>query len=141
MRSHTAISFFFQAEDGIRDIGVTGVQTCALPIFSAALQKERVMSTSNVVNANCVLRRNLKRQPYGRCSVCTLQLRGCHAWQASVLSFGMIIFALAATVVPAGWPLRAIALGIIALVVAEGRANHRRTDQLIYSAYALREHN
>src|SRR3712207_1459196 len=27
--------FFFQAEDGIRDIGVTGVQTCALPIFGA----------------------------------------------------------------------------------------------------------
>src|SRR5947209_11406846 len=26
--------FFFQAEDGIRDIGVTGVQTCALPIWS-----------------------------------------------------------------------------------------------------------
>src|ERR1035437_8617457 len=28
--------FFFQAEDGIRDIGVTEVQTCALPIFEAA---------------------------------------------------------------------------------------------------------
>src|SRR5699024_6519283 len=27
------ISFFFQAEDGIRDRNVTGVQTCALPIF------------------------------------------------------------------------------------------------------------
>src|SRR3712207_8300299 len=27
--------FFFQAEDGIRDIGVTGVQTCALPISLA----------------------------------------------------------------------------------------------------------
>src|SRR3712207_3471981 len=26
---------FFQAEDGIRDIGVTGVQTCALPILTA----------------------------------------------------------------------------------------------------------
>src|SRR5215217_6025084 len=26
------LNFFFQAEDGIRDIGVTGVQTCALPI-------------------------------------------------------------------------------------------------------------
>src|SRR3712207_7483388 len=26
--------FFFQAEDGIRDIGVTGVQTCALPIYN-----------------------------------------------------------------------------------------------------------
>src|SRR3712207_9363732 len=25
--------FFYQAEDGIRDIGVTGVQTCALPIY------------------------------------------------------------------------------------------------------------
>src|SRR3712207_8568804 len=29
--------FFFQAEDGIRDIGVTGVQTCALPISPLAL--------------------------------------------------------------------------------------------------------
>src|SRR5947209_9509661 len=28
--------FFFQAEDGIRDIGVTGVQTCALPISDAS---------------------------------------------------------------------------------------------------------
>src|SRR5205085_6486230 len=27
--------FFFQAEDGIRDLTVTGVQTCALPIFIA----------------------------------------------------------------------------------------------------------
>src|SRR5256885_13280221 len=27
--------FFFQAEDGIRDYKVTGVQTCALPIFNA----------------------------------------------------------------------------------------------------------
>src|SRR3712207_8490397 len=27
--------YFFQAEDGIRDIGVTGVQTCALPILVA----------------------------------------------------------------------------------------------------------
>src|SRR2546422_8334210 len=27
-----AIIFFFQAEDGIRDVAVTGVQTCALPI-------------------------------------------------------------------------------------------------------------
>src|SRR2546430_6951971 len=25
--------YFFQAEDGIRDLTVTGVQTCALPIF------------------------------------------------------------------------------------------------------------
>src|SRR3712207_7210150 len=34
--SHKII-FFFQAEDGIRDIGVTGVQTCALPISPPSL--------------------------------------------------------------------------------------------------------
>src|SRR3712207_8100116 len=33
-RSDRVSFFFFQAEDGIRDIGVTGVQTCALPICS-----------------------------------------------------------------------------------------------------------
>src|SRR5256886_11565727 len=29
----TSLFFFFQAEDGIRDLTVTGVQTCALPIL------------------------------------------------------------------------------------------------------------
>src|SRR5256884_920163 len=29
--------FFFQAEDGIRDVAVTGVQTCALPISRTAI--------------------------------------------------------------------------------------------------------
>src|SRR2546429_3274043 len=29
----TRTIFFFQAEDGIRDVAVTGVQTCALPIY------------------------------------------------------------------------------------------------------------
>src|SRR3712207_6236538 len=32
MCREVCVIFFFQAEDGIRDIGVTGVQTCALPI-------------------------------------------------------------------------------------------------------------
>src|SRR6267378_4978559 len=36
-----AIFFFFQAEDGIRDLYVTGVQTCALPIFLRALDTVR----------------------------------------------------------------------------------------------------
>src|SRR5207249_5344914 len=31
------IFFFFQAEDGIRDRNVTGVQTCALPILAAKI--------------------------------------------------------------------------------------------------------
>src|SRR5690606_39830621 len=33
-------SFFFQAEEGIRDFHVTGVQTCALPIFGAPMGVE-----------------------------------------------------------------------------------------------------
>src|SRR5439155_13074368 len=34
LNAHSLIFFFFQAEDGIRDGHVTGVQTCALPIYS-----------------------------------------------------------------------------------------------------------
>src|SRR2546422_9892825 len=30
--------FFFQAEDGIRDVAVTGVQTCALPILPSSFR-------------------------------------------------------------------------------------------------------
>src|SRR2546430_5721054 len=32
--------FFFQAEDGIRDLTVTGVQTCALPISALPLAQQ-----------------------------------------------------------------------------------------------------
>ena len=32
--------FFFQAEDGIRDHCVTGVQTCALPIYMNSLDEK-----------------------------------------------------------------------------------------------------
>src|SRR5258707_6246619 len=37
--------FFFQAKDGIRDIGVTGVQTCALPISELGLCAVRMLPT------------------------------------------------------------------------------------------------
>src|SRR5256886_3585983 len=33
MNKEMLLNFFFQAEDGIRDLTVTGVQTCALPIY------------------------------------------------------------------------------------------------------------
>src|SRR5438445_3359332 len=43
--------FFFQAEDGIRDIGVTGVQTCALPILGlASLLSREPKETRKVPN-------------------------------------------------------------------------------------------
>src|SRR5256885_11730510 len=35
------VVFFFQAEDGIRDYKVTGVQTCALPIFARYVGRAR----------------------------------------------------------------------------------------------------
>src|SRR2546429_82273 len=38
--TYDSVFFFFQAEDGIRDVAVTGVQTCALPIcFRVALDR------------------------------------------------------------------------------------------------------
>src|SRR5256885_16135486 len=40
--------FFFQAEDGIRDYKVTGVQTCALPISVAGLLDDLGIATPHV---------------------------------------------------------------------------------------------
>src|SRR5690606_40136080 len=42
--------FFFQAEDGIRDFHVTGVQTCALPIYVLNIYNGK--NQSKVVNPN-----------------------------------------------------------------------------------------
>src|SRR2546430_3825423 len=44
------LSFFFQAEDGIRDLTVTGVQTCALPISSEIHEITAPSSTPLIVN-------------------------------------------------------------------------------------------
>src|SRR5256886_8851845 len=48
-RARVMFFFFFQAEDGIRDLTVTGVQTCALPIFFNQVR------LSGVVPQVCVL--------------------------------------------------------------------------------------
>src|SRR5712675_161362 len=49
--------FFFQAEDGIRDVAVTGVQTCALPIsHSSAVSRSRVRRTVEASTAAQSLR-------------------------------------------------------------------------------------
>src|SRR5256886_4970709 len=39
------VLFFFQAEDGIRDLTVTGVQTCALPIYADARPEDGALLT------------------------------------------------------------------------------------------------
>src|SRR2546430_9789457 len=49
--------FFFQAEDGIRDLTVTGVQTCALPIFLRVVPADVLPPVvSNVCSAARLLR-------------------------------------------------------------------------------------
>src|SRR5260370_31659774 len=45
-------AFFFQAEDGIRDSSVTGVQTCALPISSiSSLKPDDVQISRELISA------------------------------------------------------------------------------------------
>src|SRR3712207_8321692 len=56
--------FFFQAEDGIRDIGVTGVQTCALPIYGSYLRVKDVTLSYDVAK-NVLKKLSLTRlMPY-----------------------------------------------------------------------------
>src|SRR5690606_40730667 len=43
------VIFFFQAEDGIRDFHVTGVQTCALPIYFEILDADQEKETSGTI--------------------------------------------------------------------------------------------
>src|SRR3712207_8632847 len=65
--------FFFQAEDGIRDIGVTGVQTCALPILRHGdlAIVEGVISHDSPVNG-----RTLAEVPFPAGVVIAAVLRG-----------------------------------------------------------------
>src|SRR2546426_6803860 len=44
------VFFFFQAEDGIRDYKVTGVQTCALPIWTATDHCNNSSTASQVIH-------------------------------------------------------------------------------------------
>src|SRR3990167_2817752 len=68
------LAFFFQAEDGIRDLTVTGVQTCALPIYCWGLLKSQIRFSRSVRplfskpihHQEDVQEYPLKR-PFGRC--------------------------------------------------------------------------
>src|SRR2546429_314272 len=46
------VFFFFQAEDGIRDVAVTGVQTCALPIFQFTVFAESRLPSDDHIPAD-----------------------------------------------------------------------------------------
>jgi len=89
------------------------------------------------INQNCVLRRNVETQPYGRCSVCSLQLKQCHAWQSNGWSFGLVVLTLSLLLVPSGWPQMLLAAGLLGVVLWQGLVNHKRTDDLIYGQHRL----
>src|SRR5690606_39947618 len=55
--------FFFQAEDGIRDFHVTGVQTCALPISSAKRKRKKHRSQMRKFEAAGGFRRIIAQTP------------------------------------------------------------------------------
>src|SRR5258706_10721960 len=64
--------FFFQAEDGIRDWSVTGVQTCALPIsytFSKALGLQSVNESGDLIDPVDARHRSWGVLPYDRTHV------------------------------------------------------------------------
>jgi signal transduction histidine kinase len=84
-----------------------------------------------------VLRRNVETQPYGRCSVCSLQLKQCHAWQSNGYSFALVVLALSLVLVPAGWPQKLLAAVLLGVIVWQGLVNHKRTDELIHGQHRL----
>src|SRR5258708_23720155 len=56
--------FFFQAEDGIRDDLVTGVQTCALPIWSGLDQDVASNIVAGIYDATSNLTQNVKANTF-----------------------------------------------------------------------------
>src|SRR5256885_4881504 len=61
------VVFFFQAEDGIRDYKVTGVQTCALPILAKATKETPKLSKNPLEQQDFRLPRcDTQSQPRGK---------------------------------------------------------------------------
>src|SRR5256886_9454090 len=82
--------FFFQAEDGIRDLTVTGVQTCALPIsrpFQAVLDQAKgqlAQAEAQMANAELNVKRDIPEAeahaiPQSQLDTDTQSLRGAKA--------------------------------------------------------------
>lgn len=69
--------------------------------------------------------------------MCSLQLKECHAWHSNGLSFALVVLALALLLLPAGWPQQLAGAALLAVIVYQGLANHRRTDELIYGAHRM----
>src|SRR5207237_10195433 len=83
MRS-LVVFFFFQAEDGIRDSSVTGVQTCALPIYVV-----RDSGIDAVAYDIWVLRRDALRHRLQRAGIAEIGRASCR----ERVSIGVVVVA------------------------------------------------
>src|SRR5438445_5260137 len=88
--------FFFQAEDGIRDIGVTGVQTCALPISGNAPSRPRSLGDPRDLGLDGAF-------PALFLALLVPQLAGTRARVAALLGGGIALALIPLT--PAGTPI------------------------------------
>jgi signal transduction histidine kinase len=79
----------------------------------------------------------VQTQPYGRCSVCSLQLKQCHAWQSNGWSFALVVLALSLVLAPPGWPQKLLVAALLGVIVWQGLVNHKRTDELIHGQHRL----
>ena len=68
--------FFFQAEDGIRDYDVTGVQTCALPILGYPLRSPYAASKWAVVGVTKTLAMELGKYKIRVNAICPGTIKG-----------------------------------------------------------------
>jgi hydroxyacylglutathione hydrolase len=93
------------------------------------------------ISENCVLRRNVSTQPYGRCSVCSLHLSSCHAWQSNGYSFAIIVLALASLLVGVPVISALFVAALLVVVVVKGIVDHRRTDVMIDQQHQIEQHN
>src|SRR5207249_2935375 len=118
--------FFFQAEDGIRDRNVTGVQTCALPIYpdhaplccwrmigitclEARMQLLRLIATQRSKASSVIASSSAsppeRLTPTLLCRISMRPQRSCASATMALISASLVTSALEATAVP---PLAAI---------------------------------
>src|ERR1022692_4974616 len=87
--------FFFQAEDGIRDYKVTGVQTCALPIYGALMlnsaARSRRESTIPKVYSPVRMRSRMRRYACSDNSSCLPFFSGALICLTTVTQIGMVV--------------------------------------------------
>src|SRR5687767_15697746 len=67
--------FFFQAEDGIRDKLVTGVQTCALPISQLRVESRIRSSERGIVGHRAGFGASVVEAPVPRCRFIAVHIR------------------------------------------------------------------